>query len=796
CHAALTRLFDYYLAASAAAMDGLAPALRHRRPDPPPTAAPLPDVGEATRARAWLDKELATLATVAAHTAGHGWPTHTTRLADTISGSYLDIDHYTDGVVILRHAVAAAQSCGNDAAQARALIGLGHIHSRGGRPGQAARCLGQAIDLAASTDDRLLQARSLGASASASSLQGHYRQARERYDRARALYREVGDRLGEAVNLTNVGLLDLRQGCYHQAAGHYQQALVLLREIGHRFAEANALHNLGEAYCRQGAYEQAVTYQRQAVAVAREVGSSYIEAHALNGLADVWHRRGSYDEASTSRQQSLALFAEVGDRAGESDALNGAGETLLATGQPEQAYKCHSKALALAREAGSQREEARALARLGETCRARGEPGQAASHHEAALTLYRQIGDRGGEADALNGDGEALLAAGQAAQAQACHSAALALTDQTGDRYQQARALAGLAAACHAMGEREQARRHGEQAREVFGELGVPSVVALPTVPAVPGLAASSRLASARPSPRVGLMLVSSAGPGRAGPDPVVPEPAPPGLRFKILGPLEVCDGEAACTPTAPKVRRVFALLLLQTNQVVPTGSLIEELWGQEPPHSATTTVATYIYQLRRAFSQRQVSLGVRDWLVTAAPGYLLRVSPEQVDAHAFKALSRQGRQLLESGQPQAAADVLRRALDLWRGPALANVTTGRLLAGHAVHLEEERLRTLELRILADAELGRHHALVGELRALVAVHPLNEWLHGQLIAALSRSGRRSEALQAYRHLQALLRDELGLDPHPGLQRLHQDVLNDDLPQAPLFGLSVPSATLR
>jgi DNA-binding SARP family transcriptional activator len=266
-------------------------------------------------------------------------------------------------------------------------------------------------------------------------------------------------------------------------------------------------------------------------------------------------------------------------------------------------------------------------------------------------------------------------------------------------------------------------------------------------------------------------------------------------IQFKILGPLEVTSGDVVRTPTPPKVRRVLALLLLRANQVVSVDALIEELWGEEPPRSAVTTAQTYIYQLRRAFGRREVTPGRPDWLITTAPGYLMYVNPEQVDAHAFQTLSWQGSQLLDGGRVADAAVVLRKALDLWRGPALANVLTGRLLESHAVHLEEARLRTLELRIMADAELGRHHELIGELRSLVAAHPLNEWFHGQLIAALSQSGRRSEALQAYQNLRRTLNDQLGLDPQPELQRLQRDVLTYDSPDAPLFGLRLrPSLT--
>jgi SARP family transcriptional regulator, regulator of embCAB operon len=257
-------------------------------------------------------------------------------------------------------------------------------------------------------------------------------------------------------------------------------------------------------------------------------------------------------------------------------------------------------------------------------------------------------------------------------------------------------------------------------------------------------------------------------------------------LQLNVLGPLEVLDDGRACTPTPPKVRRVLALLLLRANQVVPMDALIEELWGENPPLSAVGTAQTYIYQLRKTLDRREVVAGGGEWLMTRPPGYLMAVSPDQIDAVTFEMLSRQGRQLLDNGQPEDAAQVLRRALDLWNGPCLANVGLGRLLEAHAVHLEEQRMRTLELRIQADAELGRHRELIGEIRSLVVSHPLNEWFHGQLIVALSRSGRRGEALQAYQHLREVLGSQLGLDPQPDMQRLQREVLTDGVPQGFVF----------
>jgi DNA-binding SARP family transcriptional activator len=257
-------------------------------------------------------------------------------------------------------------------------------------------------------------------------------------------------------------------------------------------------------------------------------------------------------------------------------------------------------------------------------------------------------------------------------------------------------------------------------------------------------------------------------------------------LQFQVLGPLEVYDGDRVCTPTPPKVSRVLALLLLRANQVVPMDSLIEELWGEAPPLSAVGTTQTYIYQIRKILDPHGLHAAEGEWLLTKPPGYLMRVAPNQLDATAFEALSLQGRQFLENGQPERASHILRRALELWKGPGLANVRRGSLLDAHAVHLEEQRMRTLELRIQADVELGRHRELIGEMRSLVASHPLNEWFHGQLIMALSHSGRRGEALQAYQDLRRALSDQLGVDPQPELQELHREVLCHGRPAVAAF----------
>ncbi|MEU4117720.1 AfsR/SARP family transcriptional regulator [Kitasatospora sp. NPDC028055] len=247
-------------------------------------------------------------------------------------------------------------------------------------------------------------------------------------------------------------------------------------------------------------------------------------------------------------------------------------------------------------------------------------------------------------------------------------------------------------------------------------------------------------------------------------------------LDFRILGRLSVTSDLADCTPTAPMVRRVLAQLLLCANNIVTLDAIIDELWGDKPPKSAVPTAQTYIYQLRRQFEPWLPNGKAEQALATCGTGYVLQLNPGQLDLEAYVRLAEQGRLALAAGDPAAARQLLRQALDLWSGPALADVTAGPSIQAHIVQLSEQRAHTVELRIQADAMLGRHRELVGELKAMLMANPLNEWCHAQLIKALACSGRRNESLVAYQDLRKTLSTELGLEPSEALQELHQDVL--------------------
>jgi ABC-type transport system substrate-binding protein/DNA-binding SARP family transcriptional activator len=219
----------------------------------------------------------------------------------------------------------------------------------------------------------------------------------------------------------------------------------------------------------------------------------------------------------------------------------------------------------------------------------------------------------------------------------------------------------------------------------------------------------------------------------------------------------------------------VLALLLLHPNEVVSTDRLIDSLWGERPPPTAANMLQGYVSRLRKALEPGHAR-GEHELLLSQPPGYVLRIPPEAVDAGRFERLAAEGRGVLEEGDARAAAAVLRQALALWRGPALADLAYEPFARPETDRLEDLRLSTLEDRIDAELALGRQAAVVGELQELVAAYPLRERLRGQLMLALYRAGRQAEALAAYRAGRAALRDALGIEPGPELRQLERAIL--------------------
>src|SRR5215471_17529579 len=243
---------------------------------------------------------------------------------------------------------------------------------------------------------------------------------------------------------------------------------------------------------------------------------------------------------------------------------------------------------------------------------------------------------------------------------------------------------------------------------------------------------------------------------------------------FRILGPLEVLDERGPVALGTVKERLVLAVLLLHANEVVSRDRLIDELWGESPPPTAKKAVNVYVSQLRKALtgdSTRPIE--------TAVGGYRLSVDPDRLDVTHLQTLLAQGRASASAGEVDAASELFRQALALWRGRTLAGLELEAVGRHEIEQLEELRLTALMDRIDCDLALGRHEQLIGELNRLVGEHPLRERLRAQQMLALYRADRQAEALDAYQHARQTLVDDLGIEPSEALQRLQKGILAHD-----------------
>jgi len=249
-------------------------------------------------------------------------------------------------------------------------------------------------------------------------------------------------------------------------------------------------------------------------------------------------------------------------------------------------------------------------------------------------------------------------------------------------------------------------------------------------------------------------------------------------MEFRILGPLDVVEDGRSLELGGPKQRALLAALLLRANEVVSQDRLIDDLWGEAPPPTAAKTLQAYVSRLRKALAEEGGEApAVR--LETRAHGYFLRIPPDALDADAFQRGLDEGRRALARDDPRRAAELLREALGLWHGPALADLAYESFAQPEVARLEELRLTAIEDRIEADLALGREDELIGELETLVERHPLRERLRGQLMLALYRGGRQAEALQVYQEGRQHLAAELGLEPGEALRRLERQILEQD-----------------
>jgi DNA-binding SARP family transcriptional activator len=241
-------------------------------------------------------------------------------------------------------------------------------------------------------------------------------------------------------------------------------------------------------------------------------------------------------------------------------------------------------------------------------------------------------------------------------------------------------------------------------------------------------------------------------------------------LDFAILGPFEARGDAGPVELRGGKQRALLALLLLNADRVVSVDRIVEDLWGEEAPETASKMVQIFVSQLRKALPEGT--------LQTRAPGYLVTLAGHSLDLGRFEGLHEQGRAALAAGRAEEAAQRLQEALGLWRGPALGEFEEP-FAQLESARLEELHLACLEDRIQADLARARHAEVVGELERLVRREPQRERPRAQLMLALYRSGRQAEALDTYHQFRRMLDDELGIDPSARLKELERQILQQD-----------------
>ncbi|GIM91891.1 AfsR/SARP family transcriptional regulator [Paractinoplanes toevensis] len=345
--AALTRLFDHYLAGSVAAMSTLYPDGTEGAGDP-------------DAARSWIEAERPNLAAACIYGAAHGWYRFAIALAGTLF-RYLDAGGpVAEAVTVTASAVSAARAVGDREAQARALSDLGRLHRRQGRLDEAADTYQQALILYADLGEHAAEAVALRNLGSVHWRLGDYRQAADHYRRASAHYERLGDIAGQADASVQLGRVDARLGDEAQAVTRLRSALELVTKLGDWYSEAYVLSLLARLSHEPADLEQAGIHLERSLAAIRQAGDRTAEAYALTDLAAVYAHGGRLTEAAGHLGRALLLHRRIGDRASEAEALNDLGQVLRAAGDATEARAQHEQALILAREIGDRYEQARA----------------------------------------------------------------------------------------------------------------------------------------------------------------------------------------------------------------------------------------------------------------------------------------------------------------------------------------------------------------------------------------------------------------------------------------------------
>lgn len=255
-------------------------------------------------------------------------------------------------------------------------------------------------------------------------------------------------------------------------------------------------------------------------------------------------------------------------------------------------------------------------------------------------------------------------------------------------------------------------------------------------------------------------------------------------MEVRLLGPLEVREGDRLLNVRGSRQRALLALLALNAGRVMPAERLIELLWGDEAPPSAANALQVHVSNLRKILEPQGQPYRL---LVSDESGYALKLDPHQIDFARFEQLVDQGHKVLARGEVAQCAQLLGQAANLWRGSALVDLADQPWSIGEARRLEELRVAATEDRMEAELALGRHSELIAELESMIAMNPFRERLRGQLMLALYRSGRQAEASDVYQKTREVLVEELGMEPGLELQQLLKAILNQEA------SLGVPAA---
>ncbi|WP_250036329.1 ATP-binding protein [Paractinoplanes maris] len=390
--AALTRLFDHYLATAAAAINALHPAEAHLHPAIGPAGTPAPELTAPGSAVAWLDTERHTLVAVAVHTATDGWPTHTTRLSGVLFRYLIGRGHHSEALTAYTSAHRAALGREDLAGQFAALTNLGISYLYAEQYDLAGDHLRRALDGWRRIGDTRSQGRALFSLAAIEERASRFAASADLLRESLACYRAVGDETNVTNALGSLAIALGRLGRSEEAMDAGLQALTQARRVGHEHGEGYALDVLANIEMQAGQYEPAGAHLQQALILRRRLHNRLGEGSALDSLGMLHTHLGELDEAAGHFEESLALFREIGSQEGQSFSLNGLGEVAHRAGRHSDALTHHTDAYAIAAGIENRYQQARAATGLGHAHLALGEVGAARVHYKQALTLYEDLG--------------------------------------------------------------------------------------------------------------------------------------------------------------------------------------------------------------------------------------------------------------------------------------------------------------------------------------------------------------------------------------------------------------------